>query len=320
MILSYVKKQKESEKMSYKFYFLILTVFTSTFLFADPSYSAIPTIKIKDIKKHNLGKSLFFDVNLSSDKTVACANCHSFSSGGTDNLKVSYGVNLQEGDVNSPTIFNTRFNLCQGWLGEFMSIKERTKAAFLNKVEMNGDFNKAIIYIESNEKLTAQFQDIYSQTNEEGIIDSIAYYVSNLTTPNSRFDKYIEGNNTIYSKSEKEGYELFKNYGCVSCHNGVNVGGSMYQKFGLFNEEKISRYDDGRYKITKKEYDKYVYKVPSLRNVAKTFPYFHHGKVNTLQDAIMFMGMYQLGVMIPHNDIIKIEAFLKTLNGDIPNE
>jgi len=295
-------------------------LFTSSLLFADLSYSAIPIIEIKNIKKQKLGKSLFFDPNLSSNKAVSCAHCHSFSFGGTDNLEVSYGVNARKGNINSPTIFNTRYNICQGWLGQYMTIKERTKAAFLNRLEMDGDFNKAIKYIESNEKLTTQFQDVYAGISAENIIESISYYVSNLTTPNSKFDKYINGDDKVYSQIEKQGYKLFKNYGCVSCHNGINVGGSMYQKFGLFNEDKITRYDNGRFFITKKEYDKYVYRVPGLRNVANTFPYFHHGKVNTLQDAIRLMGMYQLGVSIPQDDIIKIEMFLKTLNGDVPSE
>ena len=306
--------------MPYKFYTFILTLFISTFLFADLSYSAIPNIEIKNMKKYQLGKLLFFDPNLSSDKTVACVHCHYLTSGGTDNLRVSYGVQLREGTMNSPSIFNTKFNQYQGWLGEYTSINERAEAAFLNKVEMDGNFSEAITYIKSNKKLITLLQTVYSEITKESIIDSISYYVSHLLTPNSKFDKYLNGDDKAYSQNEKQGYELFKDYGCVSCHNGVNVGGNMYQKFGLFNEDKITHYDYGRYKITKKEYDKYVYKVPSLRNVAKTFPYFHHGNTDTLQGAIKFMGRYQLGVEIPQDDIIKIEIFLKTLNGDIPNE
>jgi len=299
----------------------LLVVFAASMLFSNSSYSAIPASEIDDEKKYNLGKELFFDPNLSSTKTISCASCHLFSKGGADGLRVSVGVNNQNGVVNSPSIFNTRFNIAQDWIGEYATIKKRTEMAFLSKIEMAGDFKELLKYIDSNENLSSQFKKIYSTVTKDNAFDSIAYYVSNLTTPNSKFDRYISGELDVLNKDEKKGYELFNNYGCVSCHNGVNIGGNMYQKYGLFREDEIIRDENlGRFSITKKEYDKYVFKVPSLRNVSKTAPYAHHGKLESLKDVIKEMGEHQLGVDISKDDIEKIELFLKTLDGDTPNE
>jgi len=282
---------------------------------ADPSFSIIPARDIENKEKYNLGKTLFSDPNLSKDKKISCASCHHLDQGGADNTPFSIGVYNSKGDINSPTIFNTKFNIAQDWIGISTSIKQRAKIAFLNKIEMNGNIKDLLIYISTDEKLSDQIQSIYKTINEDNIFDSIAYFVSKLTTPNSRFDIFLQGNNKILTNEEKKGYELFKSYGCVSCHNGVNIGGNMYQKYGIFNEEKINRDENqGRYTITKKEYDKNVLKVPSLRLSAKTGPYMHNGSINDLKDVIKQMGVYQLGINIPLKNIIKIEKFLNTLH------
>ena len=296
-----------------------VNIFIVSFVFADLYFSAIPMEKIKNEKKYNLGKWLFFDKNLSADKTISCASCHDFSKGGADGSSVSLGVARRKGVFNSPTIFNDRFNVTQDWSGEYTTIKDRAKMAFLSKIEMAGDIHKVVEYVKSDKYLQKEFKEIYKTINEDVIFDAIAYFVSNLTTPNSKFDKYLKGDATALNKDEKEGYKLFKNYGCASCHNGVNLGGNMYQKIGIFNEDKIIRDKYlGRYKITKKESDKYVYKVPSLRYVTKTFPYLHNGSVKDLKKVIKMMAKYQLGVEMSNEDAVKIELFLKSLVGDIP--
>ena len=300
------------------FIFLLLTI---SFSYSDPSFRPIPVQKIDDKVKYSLGKELFFDKNLSKDKTIACANCHILEAGGADALRVSFGVDGINGEVNSPTIFNTRFNIAQDWTGNANTIKQRTKAAFLNKTEMAGNIQETINYIKSTKQLYKEFNIAYKVINSDSIFDAIAYYVSNLTTPNSKFDKFLKGDIRALNKNEKEGYLLFKSYGCVSCHNGVNLGGNMYQKFGIFDEQELYRDGNlGRYNITKKEVDKNVFKVPSLRNIAKTSPYLHHGGIDTLIEIIKQMGEHQLGINIPLDDILKIKQFLITLNGDIPNE
>jgi len=300
----------------------LLIIISLKVVFADPSFSPIPKVRIEDKEKYELGKRLYFDPNLSSDNTIACVNCHILELGGADGNRVSPGVDDMIGVINSPTIFNTKYNIAQDWIGEYSTIKERTKMAFLSKIEMNGDLKDTIKHIKSNQDLNARFLKVYDNyKNEDNIFDAIAYFVKNLTTPNSKFDKFLKGNTTALNKDQKDGYLLFKDYGCVSCHNGINIGGNMYQKFGIFNEQEINRDGNiGRYKITKKEIDKNVFKVPSLRNIAKTSPYMHHGKINNLREVIKGMGEYQLGIDIPLDDILKIELFLITLDGDIPNE
>ena len=300
---------------------LIFLLLSISFSYSDPSFTPIPIQNIDDKVKYNLGKKLFFDKNLSKDKTVACVNCHILESGGADALPVSFGIDGIKGKVNSPTIFNTKFNIVQDWTGKANTIKQRANEAFLNKTEMAGNIKETINYIKSTKQLYKEFNIAYKVINSDSIFDAIAYYVSNLTTPNSKFDKFLKGDIRALNKNQKDGYLLFKSYGCVSCHNGINVGGNMYQKFGIFDEQELYRDGNfGRYNITKKEVDKNVFKVPSLRNIARTSPYLHHGGIDTLEEVIRQMGEHQLGVNIPLDDILKIKQFLTTLNGEIPNE
>ncbi|MEA3314368.1 MAG: cytochrome c peroxidase [Campylobacterota bacterium] len=299
---------------------VIIIIFMLDLLLADPSFSYIPKIDIDNQKKYNLGKLLFFDKNLSSNKKISCSTCHNLNKGGSDQKKLSYGVDNQKSDVNSPTIFNTRFNISQDWIGYSLTIKDRTNIAFLNPKEMDGDEIKVLKYIKSNKELKDLYITVYKNFKYGDISDAIAYYVKNLNTPNSKFDKFLKGDKDILTKQEYEGYKLFKDYGCVSCHNGINIGGNMYQKFGIFNEKDIIRDKNlGRYIVTKKEYDKYVFKVPTLRNISKTYPYMHNGEIDNLETAIKEMGKYQLGIIIQNKDIERIEIFLKTLEGDIVN-
>jgi len=295
------------------FKIFIFFLFTNSILYANPSFSPIPKIDIENKDKYKLGKILFFDPNLSSNKKIACVNCHMLNLGGSDQKKLSQGVSREKSRVNSPTIFNTRFNIAQDWIGDSLTIKDRTKRAFLSPTEMDGNPKKALEYIKSEKELKELYSKVYNRFEEDNIFDAITYYVENLTTPNSKFDRFLKGDKNLEEK-EYDGYKLFKSYGCVSCHNGVNIGGNMYQKFGIFHEEKIKRKKNlGRYELTKKEYDRYVFKVPSLRNISKTYPYMHNGKIDNLKKVIKEMGKYQLGTIIPDNDVDKIELFLKTL-------
>ncbi len=302
-------------------YTLIFLISSFSFLVADVSFSPIPIEQITQKKKYAVGKWLYFDTNLSKDKTVSCATCHDFSLGGSDNLKTSKGIEGLQGKLNAPTIFNAKYNIAQDWIGEVGTIKERAKLAFLNKIEMAGDFTKLIEYITKHPKLSKAFLEVYSKISQESILDALSYYTMNLTTPNARFDKYINGDVTALSKEELQGYRLFKEYGCASCHNGINLGGNMYQKFGIFNEENLLRDDNlGRYQLTSQEYDRYVFKVPSLRNISRTAPYSHNGSIKSLRDMIAIMGEFQLGIKFSTSEIEKIERFLKTLDGEIPYE
>jgi len=288
---------------------------------ADSAFGIIPDVKITNIQKYIMGKRLFHDTNLSKDKKISCSSCHDLDRYGTDN-KISFqGTENIVGKLNSPTIFNTKFNIAQDGAGRASTIKDRTKISFLAQDEMGGNVRKLIQYIYSDPILYDDFIDIYGDVTGDKIFDSIAYFVENLLTPNSKFDKFLKGDKSVFNNSEMEGYHLFKKYGCSSCHNGLNIGGNMYQKLGVFSDFEDN--DDnslGRYTVTGKEYDKNVFKVPSLRNIAKTAPYLHDGSIPNLKKTIYEMGKLQVGIEISDKDILKIESFLKTLTGEITNE
>ena len=174
--------------------------------------------------------------------------------------------------------------------------------------------------INSIPKYKAIFKNVYNKDyiTDDMIYDAIAEFEKALITPNCKFDRYLRGEKNALNEKEKRGYFLFKSYGCITCHNGVNLGGNSFQKLGIFIEGiKIPRGHD-RYDVTKREDDKYVYKVPTLRNIALTAPYFHDGSVKTLKEAIILMGQYNLGIKILPKDVETIEAFLKTLTGEKP--
>lgn len=169
----------------------------------------------------------------------------------------------------------------------------------------------------SNSPYKKEFKKIYKDgVTQNNLIESIVEFEKALITPNSKFDKYLRGDSTAITAQEKRGYEIFKEAGCISCHNGVNVGGNMFQKVGLMVPYKSG--SKGRYNLTLRERDKFVYKVPSLRNIELTAPYLHDGTVQTLRDAIIFMREYQLDIIETDSEVDDIEAFLKTLTGEMP--
>jgi len=289
-------------------------------LWADPSFGIIPNINIEDKDKYNLGKQLFYDKNLSKDKKISCASCHNLELYGTDNKKVYRGVNNSIGKLNSPTIFNTKFNISFDGAGETTTLLSRTKMSFLKESEMAGDIKEMLYYISSDLALSNSFVNVYGAVTPNNVFDSISYFVENLLSPNSKFDLFLQGDDSLLNEDELKGYTLFKEYGCVSCHNGINVGGNMYQKLGVFKEPKLDDNTLGRYRITHLELDKNVFKVPSLRNITKTAPYLHDGSFKTLDTTIERMGIFQLGIKIDSKDIYYIKKFLNTLTGDTVDE
>ena len=273
------------------------------------------TVKVNQ-RKAELGKKLFFDPILSHDNTISCATCHDLQKGGDDGLQVSFGIEGKEGAVNAPTIYNAVFNFRQFWDGRAKDLQEQAAGPVENPVEMGSNFKEVIAKLKKS-KYKKLFDAIYGNgITKQTITDAIAEYEKTLITPNSRFDKYLRGDEGALTQDEKEGYALFKSKGCVSCHHGENIGGNLYNKFGIFN--KINSQWLGRYNITHKERDKYFFKVPSLRNIARTAPYFHDGRTYDLNEAVKLMSQYQLGRHITKKEILKITAFLKSLNGELP--
>jgi len=277
----------------------------------------IPTDTSLNQAKVELGKRLFSDPILSKDSTISCATCHILNDGGDDNLKFSYGIDGKEGNINAPTVYNARFNFRQFWDGRAKNLKEQAKGPIENPVEMGHTLNGAARALKKDKIYREQFLEIYKDgITIDNLVDAIAEYEKALVTPDSRFDLHLKGDKDAINKEEERGYRLFISKGCIICHHGVNVGGNMYNKFGIFKEPDSTNL--GRYNITKKDEDRYVFKVPSLRNIEKTSPYMHSGDIKTLRRAVMIMAQYQLGREMKRDEIDAIVSFLKTLTGKIP--
>ena len=296
-----------------KFIILFITV-----LLTADDITPIPLTIEYDKAKAELGKRLFFDNILSKDDTISCSSCHNLPGNGANATPFSFGVNGSEGDINSPTVLNSVFNFVQFWNGRAKDLKEQALMPIENPVEMASKLEDVIEKLKKSE-YKKEFDTIYKDgVTKHNLADSIAEFEKALITPNSRFDRYLRGEDKAINEQEKRGYETFKDLGCISCHNGVNVGGNMYQKIGVIKPYKQKKDIKGRYDVTKRERDVNVFKVPSLRNIELTEPYFHDGGALTLKDAIKLMQILQLGIHPNESNTEDIEAFLKTLTGETP--
>ncbi len=277
-----------------------------------------------DRAKVELGKKLFFEPRLSKSGWITCNSCHNLSTGGADNLPTSIGHKWFFGPINSPTVLNAKFNLAQFWDGRAKGLKEQAKGPIANPIEMGSNHDLAVSVLQSIPEYVQWFNEIYGEVygdkeiNIDNVADAIAAFEETLITPNSKFDYWLNGFDEYISESEEEGYALFKAKGCIACHNGVGVGGNSYQKFGIAKPYDKDTHTLGRYNVTKNEKDKYVFKVPLLRNIELTAPYFHDASTWSLNEAVNIMAEYQLGLSLTDDETNKIVAFLKTLTGDQP--
>ena len=277
-----------------------------------------------DAAKAELGRKLYHDTRLSVDNTVSCASCHSLSTAGVDNKQYSEGVGGQLGGVNAPTVYNAVYNFVQFWDGRAATLALQAAGPPLNPVEMGYEsFDQIVAKLSKDKAFTREFKKVYPDGwSEANITDAIAQFERTLLTPNSRFDKYLKGDATAITAEELEGYNLFKKYNCATCHVGANMGGQSYELMGQYADYFAARgteltiEDNGRFKQTAVERDRHRFKVPGLRNVALTAPYFHDGTEPELKEAVCKMGTYQVGVEIPDADEDKIVAFLHTLTGE----
>jgi len=287
----------------------------------DEPIRPLPTDLKFDTAKVELGRKLFIDARLSQDNAVSCASCHDFSRGGADPRPRSVGVRGEIGGANAPSVFNTGLNFRQTWNGSGVSLEDFLERLIKNPKVFDSNWNDVVAKLRQDGDLSRQFESVYGAgITSKAAIDAIATYVRSLMTP-SRFDRYLRGDAGAVSTEELQGYARFKSYGCVACHQGVNVGGNMFQKFGVMGDYfaqrgNITPADLGRYNVTKRESDKFVFKVPSLRNVELTAPYFHDGSAATLEAAVEVMFRYQLGRDAPPEDKALIIKFLKTLTGE----
>ena len=268
-----------------------------------------------------LGKKLYFDPRLSKSGFISCNSCHNLSMGGTDNIPTSIGDKWQQGPINAPTVLNSSLNVAQFWDGRAADLKAQAGGPIANPGEMAFTHTLAIGVLESIPAYVREFKQVFSKDkiDIEQVTLAIAEFEKTLVTPNSRFDQWLLGKKDALTAEEQAGYKLFKESGCVACHNGPAVGGNSFQKMGIVQAYKASSPAEGRSAVTGKEIDRFNFKVPTLRNVEMTYPYFHDGAANTLTEAVDVMGRLQLGKTFSKDENGKIVAFLKTLTGDQPS-
>jgi cytochrome c peroxidase len=283
--------------------------------------SPVPASVERKAERIALGKKLFFDRALSSNQQVACVDCHLFEHGGADTEPLSPMFGGARTRFNSPSIFNVALNFRFSWIGAFDTMEAQLDEAFVRTMGVN--IGGAAERLQKT-PYAAEFAAAYPGGLDAGSLrDALAAYVSSLVTPNSRFDRWLAGDSTALSEEEQRGYLLFKELGCASCHQGANVGGNLFQRMGIAEDyfasrgQPLSEADRGREAITRDPADRHVFRVPSLRNVARTAPYFHDGSAGTLDDAIAVMARFQLGRDVPPEDRQRIAAFLNTLTGEL---
>jgi cytochrome c peroxidase len=275
-----------------------------------------------DHRKVALGEQLFNETRLSHDNTISCASCHSLTKGGTDQLAHSVGIGGQTGPINAPSVFNAGLNFVQFWDGRASTLEDQIDGPTHDPVEMGSSWSEIVDKLRGSPQYVSHFGTIYADgIQSANVRDAIATFERSLITPNSRFDRYLRGESNVLTSDELEGYRLFKDYGCSSCHQGANVGGNLFQKLGVLKDYfakrgKLSKADLGRFNVTNDEADRHVFRVPSLRNVALTAPYFHDGSAPRLEDAVTTMSIYQLGRPLTPSETDAIVRFLKTLSGE----
>lgn len=281
-----------------------------------------------DSAKVALGNILFHDTRLSVNNTISCASCHDLKTAGVDNEDVSDGVFDLEGGVNAPTVFNSVYNFVQFWDGRAETLAKQAAGPPLNPVEMGcQSFDEIVAKLVCDKEMVKMFNAIYPEgITEETITDAIAEFEKTLVTPDSRFDKYLKGDQTAINDQEKAGYDLFLATGCATCHNGPILGGQSYELMGVkadyFAErgKELTNEDNGRFKETQCERDRHRFKTPGLRNVALTWPYYHDATRATLEEAVRDMGKYQSGVKLSQSQISDMVAFLNTLTGEFEGQ
>ncbi|MGA7828454.1 MAG: cytochrome-c peroxidase [Geobacteraceae bacterium] len=275
--------------------------------------------------KLDLGKKLFFDPRLSASFLISCNTCHNVGLAGADLQETSIGHGWQKGPRNAPTVFNSVFNIAQFWDGRAEDLKAQAKGPVQALVEMHNTPERVVVTLKSMPEYRALFARAFPGEKDPVTFDNMAKAIEifevTLTTPDSPFDRYLKGNRKALSAREEKGLAIFLDKGCVACHQGINVGGSGYFPFGVIEAPAADirpAADTGRFKVTHTAQDNYVFRSPSLRNVALTPPYFHSGRVWKLKDAVTIMGSAQLGIKLNNDDASSLVTFLATLTGRQP--
>ena len=275
--------------------------------------------------KIELGKMLYFDPRLSASHAISCNSCHNLGLGGADAEPTSLGHRWQHGGRNAPTVFNSVFNKAQFWDGRAKDLEQQAGGPIVNPIEMASPEAHVAEQIKGipgyREAFEKAFPGESSPITLGNVQKAIAAFEATLITPNAPLDRFLRGEANALSPAQKEGLALFIDRGCASCHNGINVGGGMYAPFGVVEKpgaDILPPTDKGRFTVTKTASDEYVFKVPTLRNIRLTAPYFHSGQAWDLGQAVAVMGVSQLGAQLSADEVSKITAFLDGLTGDQP--
>lgn len=274
-----------------------------------------------------LGRDLFFDVRLSADETISCASCHDPSQGGDDGQVTAIGIGGVIGPINTPTILNAGLNFAQFWDGRSPSLVDQVRQPILNPLEMGDSWDPVLDRLTQDPRTVERFRSVYSGgPTPANIADAIATYERALLTLNSPFDRYQCGEKEAISPAAAKGFAEFQRLGCASCHQGLALGGNMYERIGVMGDyfawrgTPVSKADLGRYNVTGREEDKYKFKVPGLRNIALTQPYFHDGSAATLGEAVHIMAEQQIGLPVDDVQTSQLVAFLQSLTGTVDPE
>ncbi|WP_461828800.1 cytochrome-c peroxidase [Aquifex sp.] len=286
-------------------------------------------------EKVKLGKMLYYDPRLSKSGLISCNTCHNLARYGVDNLPTSIGHRWAIGPRNAPTVYNAAIHVAQFWDGRAKDVEEQALGPIVNPIEMANDIDSAVKFVKSIPEYVELFKKAFPNEKDpvkyENIGKAIGAFERTLMTP-SRFDEFLKGNTKALTEQEKKGLKTFIEVGCAGCHNGAGVGGHMFAKFGAITEywkvtypyvlkdKPAIKVDFGRFGVTKKEEDMFVFKVPSLRNIEHTYPYFHDGSVWSLEDAVRIMAETQLGKKLTDQQVKDIVAFLKALTGELPKD
>jgi cytochrome c peroxidase len=313
--------------MSRCFYYLLLAPLLGFCLIAsgaplDEPLKPLPTVPEQNPLQVELGRRLFNEPRLSVNNSLSCASCHRLEIGGADDKALSFGFKGEPLTINTPSVFNASLNFRQFWNGRADTLETQAHEVVQSPSEMGSHWEHVVQMLSADPDYRSAFTKAYPDgVTMNNVQSALATYERTLISANSRFDQYLSGNTEILTLDEKYGYQRFKDYGCIACHQGVNIGGNMFQKFGVMGDYfqvrgNPTEADLGRYLVTKAEEDRNVFKVPSLRNVAVTAPYFHDGSAKTLEEAVDVMFKFQLGRVPSDKDKDLIIKFLKTLTGE----
>ena len=272
-----------------------------------------------------LGAMLYFDPRLSASHAISCSSCHNVGLGGVDAQETSIGHGWQRGDRNAPTVFNAVFNTAQFWDGRAKDLEQQAGGPLVNPIEMASPPEHVVEQLAGIPGYVAAFKSAFpgeaQPVTQANVDKAIAVFEASLITPNAPFDRYLKGDTSALSDTQKQGLQLFMDKGCATCHNGINLGGGMYAPFGVVENpgaELLPLNDKGRFTVTRSVSDEYVFKVPTLRNIALTAPYFHTGRSWDLRQAVAVMGVTQLGAQLTADETQKVAIFLESLTGEQP--